>query len=299
MATSHKRETARRRPRAALIAGPLAVLATGAAVTVGVLGAAPDSSLLAQDAGSAAAGLSGAAPSGAAADEPTGQGTREDVISRSAGRAPLIRVSPVEKMLERATVAKAVRTADTRLWTTEVLNLWTRPDALAEKVGEIDAAKRVLVTGREHEDRVEIVVDGEARWVTTGYLSDEKPLGSTAGLSMEPCPDGSVESGITASAVRVYRAVCNAFPQITSYGGWDPHGEHTSGRAIDIMTSDVALGDAIAAFLLENAGELNLYDIIWRQQIWTQERSSEGWRGMEDRGSATANHYDHVHVAVY
>ncbi|MDQ1640746.1 MAG: hypothetical protein QOJ90_97, partial [Actinomycetota bacterium] len=28
-------------------------------------------------------------------------------------------------------------------------------------------------------------------------------------------------------------------------------------------------------------------------------RSSEGWRPMADRGSTTANHYDHVHVSVY
>jgi hypothetical protein len=29
------------------------------------------------------------------------------------------------------------------------------------------------------------------------------------------------------------------------------------------------------------------------------ERSSEGWRYMSDRGSTTANHYDHVHVSVF
>ena len=54
----------------------------------------------------------------------------------------------------------------------------------------------------------------------------------------------------------VYRAVCHAFPQITSYGGWDAHGEHASGKAIDIMTSDKALGDQIAAFLQSHASEL-------------------------------------------
>jgi hypothetical protein len=39
--------------------------------------------------------------------------------------------------------------------------------------------------------------------------------------------------------------------------------------------------------------------VIWSQQIWTVDRGSEGWRYMEDRGSTTANHYDHVHVTVY
>ena len=64
------------------------------------------------------------------------------------------------------------------------------------------------------------------------------------------------------------------------------------------MTSDVALGTAIAEFLRSHAS-LHLYDILWRQQIWTPVRASEGWRGMSSRGSTTANHYDHVHVSVY
>ena len=114
---------------------------------------------------------------------------------------------------------------------------------------------------------------------------------------MAPCPDPGVESGLTANAVYVYRSVCHAFPQITSYGGWDNHGEHSSGRALDIMTSDVALGNAIAEFLRAHASELHLYDILWRQQIWTPVRAAEGWRTFPSRGSATANHYDHVHVS--
>jgi hypothetical protein len=38
---------------------------------------------------------------------------------------------------------------------------------------------------------------------------------------------------------------------------------------------------------------------MYSQRIWSVERSSEGWRYVEDRGSATANHYDHVHVTTY
>jgi hypothetical protein len=40
-------------------------------------------------------------------------------------------------------------------------------------------------------------------------------------------------------------------------------------------------------------------EVIYRQHIWTVQRSSEGWRPMSDRGSPTANHMDHVHVSVY
>jgi hypothetical protein len=65
------------------------------------------------------------------------------------------------------------------------------------------------------------------------------------------------------------------------------------------MTSDVGLGTAIAEFLQSHAAELHIYDILWRQRIWTPVRAVEGWRLFPSRGSATANHYDHVHVSVY
>ena len=165
-----------------------------------------------------------------------------------------------------------------------------------------------------------------ARWVNGEYLAERKPAppepepepttssestssestsesagssATTSGLSGAACPDGStIESGITPSAVRLYRAVCAAFPELTTYGGYDPHGEHIDGRAIDFMASG-SLGQAVADYVLANAGALGVRDIIWAQRIWTPEQASAGWRWMEDRGDPTANHYDHVHVAVY
>jgi hypothetical protein len=201
--------------------------------------------------------------------------------------------------MSKSAIKSAVEHAKQHRWTTTDLNIWTQPGDKAKKLGELDAAKKVLVTGRAFWGRTEIVVDGQSRWVTSGYLSHDKPVGPAAGLSMAPCPDPSVENGLTDGAVYVYRSVCHAFPQITSYGGWDNHGEHSSGKALDIMTSDVELGTAIAEFLQAHASELHLFDILWRQHIWTPVRASEGWRLFADRGSATANHFDHVHVSVY
>lgn len=281
----HKRETtARRTPRAAVVAGPLAVLATASAVTLGVFAASPEArDLVAQE---------------TTADVATAT-ERPAVLSRAGSRTEPVELrKSVVAARERAATARAVQRAHTRLWTTTALNLWSGSGADATQVGEIEAGKRVLVTGRSADGRVEIVWQGKSRWVTAGYLSEDKPLTAAAGLSMAPCPDPSVENGLTSDAVYVYRSVCHAFPQITSYGGWDGHGEHASGRALDIMTSDVALGNAIAEFLQAHAAELNLYDILWRQRIWTPERAGEGWRSMPSRGSATADHYDHVHVAT-
>ena len=286
----HKRDTEARRtkPKALAVIGPLAVLATAGAVTLGVAVADPAASDLTQ--------LT-AAP---AQVSPTADRT-DEAITRSENRvkATASRDFAPAAFMSKAAISSAVKAAKQKQWTTDELNIWNQPGDKAKLLGELESGKKVLVTGREIWGRTEIVLKGESRWVTDGYLSDEKPAGVGAGLSMEPCPDGSVESGLTDAAVYVYRSVCNAFPEITSYGGWSNHGEHSSGRAIDIMVSDVGLGTAIAEFLRAHAPELHLYDVIWRQHIWTPVRSGEGWRSMPSRGSATANHYDHVHVSVY
>ena len=64
------------------------------------------------------------------------------------------------------------------------------------------------------------------------------------------------------------------------------------------MVSDSSTGQRLADYLYAHHAELDLFDIIWSQRIWTIERSGEGFRSMSDRGSATANHFDHVHIMV-
>jgi hypothetical protein len=292
----HKREPNARKlatrtgKRAIHFAAGAAVVATAPAVGLGVLAADPSAKALVGAHHATPLALSSAART-----------VREAPLSRSLDRAGLLR-SP--QAAPGDATAVAVAGAHTRRWTTTDLNLWSGATDAAREVGEIAAGHHVLVTGRTAGGRVEIVVQGAARWVTAGYLSDSKPtqdagIGAAAGLSMAPCPDPSVEYRLTTSAVYVYRSVCHAFPQITTYGGWDDHGEHVSGKALDIMTGDVALGNAIAAFLQAHASQLHIYDILWRQHIWTPVRASEGWRFFADRGSPTANHMDHVHVSVY
>ncbi len=171
------------------------------------------------------------------------------------------------------------------------------------------------MTGQTVGHWAEALVRGRARWVNATYLAEKKPVARAArssagapatgapasgGISSAPCADGSgTESGITSNAVVMFRAICAAFPPLTTYGGYDGHGEHADGRAVDFMVSDSGLGNAIAEWARANAGALHIRTIIWSQRIWTPERSSEGWRSMSDRGSATANHYDHVHISVY
>jgi hypothetical protein len=185
-------------------------------------------------------------------------------------------------------------------FTTAPLNVRTEPKADSEVVTVLDPRTKVKITDVKDGDYRQILHKGEARWVTAQYLSKTKPAPKPAGPSSAACASGSgVEAGLRSSTVKVHRAVCNAFPSITSYGGTrGGGGAHGSGRALDIMVSS-AIGDQVADYVRAHAGELGVSEVIWRQRIWTVQRAGEGWRPMSDRGSATANHYDHVHVTTY
>jgi hypothetical protein len=228
-------------------------------------------------------------------------------LSAAAAAAPVPsdRSIGVSRDSDREVVAALIDPKVTgRRWTTVDLDLRATPDEDARVLGEVKAITRVRVTGERSGGYAQVIQrhDGvrTIAWVTAAYLVAKKPTDPAhLPLSDQPCPDGSVEHGLTAGAVRLYRSVCHAFPQVTSYGGWDGHGEHSSGKALDIMTSDVQLGNAIAAFLQAHASELDIFDVIYRQRIWTTQRAGDGWRSMPNRGSATANHFDHVHVSVY
>ena len=56
------------------------------------------------------------------------------------------------------------------------------------------------------------------------------------------------------------------------------------------------LTERIARYAAANAGRFKIDHIIFEQKIWTPYRPY--WRPMEDRGSITQNHYDHVHISI-
>lgn len=276
-----------RKRRIALVAAPVA---TALAVGVGVLTSGAGTPT-APTAG--AATISGATasshPSTAAAAAPrVPTSARTLGTSRSTDRVPL--------------VDHRVPKAKGKLWTTAKLDLRTEPRKQARTAGLVSSVKQVAVTGRRLGDYAEVIVGRTTtRWVTASYLAAKKPQPQPAdiGLSDQPCPDGSsIESALQPQSVKVYRAVCAAFPELTTYGGQDGHGEHVNGEAIDFMVPSSSVGERVKDFVYAHRAELGLFDIIWSQHIWTIERSGEGFRSMSDRGSATANHYDHVHIKI-
>ncbi|WP_172798202.1 hypothetical protein [Mycobacterium sp. GA-1285] len=111
------------------------------------------------------------------------------------------------------------------------------------------------------------------------------------------------ENGLQVDTILAARAVSAEFPEILDIGGVrsDPLKWHPHGLAIDVMipnarsAAGVELGDKVLAYILANAQRFRLEHAIWRQTIYRPDGSK---RAMSDRGSDTANHYDHVHVAT-
>lgn len=156
-------------------------------------------------------------------------------------------------------------------------------------------------TGGKEGDRSQVIYQGIARWAYTAYLSSTEPA---------PAPTKVTVTGydrLTTSSKRVVAAVTANFTKIKLIGGWRSSSayssDHPNGRAVDIMIPDwkgsgVEYGTSIATYFHNNAKQYNVKYIIWRQKIWNADYPARGWRAMENRGSATQNHYDHVHVSV-
>ena len=304
----HKRETPARTTKTVLVAAPVAVVATLSAVISGVLAsdqATPDSNLLASTPTASLASRT---------SDPRNPLDRRDLTvsrsqlrsaARASARARLNSAERAQQEAERAeqrATLRAVRGADVELWTTADLNLWNGPAADAARVGLIDARDKVLVTGRREADRAEVVVHGESRWVTAAYLADTKPAEpdppQTGPALGGQCANGASITAGRAALYDIFNTVCANWPQIVSYGTWRDDGEHGEGRAMDIMVSGDTGWD-VADFLRANYAALGIEYLIYARNIWSVDRAGEGWRGMADRGSITANHLDHVHVTVY
>jgi hypothetical protein len=143
----HKRETNARRPKAIQVAGPIAIMATVSAVSLGVLTATPRADEFLAASNSGASALSSTVTS----DD------RSDIVSRSESRLLARKEAKREakrevrreaKQEKKATL-KAIKRADTKMWTTAELKLWSGPVKVADKVGVLDGIELVLLSGRK------------------------------------------------------------------------------------------------------------------------------------------------------
>ncbi|MEU0878038.1 hypothetical protein ABZ345_05520 [Lentzea sp. NPDC005914] len=107
-----------------------------------------------------------------------------------------------------------------------------------------------------------------------------------------PCP--TTLDGVKPHAAQVGHHVAGKFgvTDIGGAAGRGGSGDHPAGLALDFMV-DPATGNALADYVLANRRAFGVTYVIWRQRY----NDGSGWSAMEDRGSPTANHMDHVHVS--
>jgi hypothetical protein len=137
-----------------------------------------------------------------------------------------------------------------------------------------------------------VVVEGDIPRCEEG---DSPPPPPTTGGSVDiegPDVQPHVQAFIDAACADV--GACRA----STYVGHQPQAD----LALDIPsgegygklpTDDNVFGDKVADYALANQAKFKIDYVIYRQRI----NFGQGWEPMEDRGSITQNHYDHVHVS--
>jgi hypothetical protein len=118
---------------------------------------------------------------------------------------------------------------------------------------------------------------------------DQGPRSLPAGVASE--------HGLQVKTILVERNVSAAFPQIHTMIGVRPDSKpwHPNGLALDIMipnpgsSEGIALGDAILAYAMHNAGVFGVQDVIWRGTYYTPGGGASGYG---------YGHFDHVHITT-
>jgi hypothetical protein len=165
-----------------------------------------------------------------------------------------------------------------------------------------NAPGRAVTSGSGNGDDVPALLGrGEYVWDTDtvdkyGWLISALHNGSLKGFDQGGPTDGLDTKGAQVDTIAVAEAAKKLFgiTDIGMYRSADGYNEHASGEAADVMVgNNKDTGDAVAQYFLQNAAQFGVQYVLWQQTQWNPDGSKSK---MEDRGSPTANHMDHVHV---
>jgi hypothetical protein len=117
---------------------------------------------------------------------------------------------------------------------------------------------------------------------------------TTATTRASSCP--TTLDGVRPHVAQVGNHIAAKFDvdDISGVAGRGGASDHPLGLALDFMV-DTTTGNALADYVLANRRAFGVSYVIWRQRY----NDGSGWSAMDDRGSATANHMDHVHVSFH
>lgn len=110
---------------------------------------------------------------------------------------------------------------------------------------------------------------------------------------------GKVQPATRAISEEIFNAAKAAGHEIWYMWGMGSSSEHATGRALDLMVRNEAAGDWIRNYIWKHRKRLRLQHVIWEQHITSTVTQPGVRRKMEDRGSVTENHYDHIHVLFF
>ena len=167
--------------------------------------------------------------------------------------------------------------------------------------------QRLTVSGKRADQAAQVKVAGLRQMVAT--LAGQQQRIKRLLAQFQP-QSPTIGDNITPRMREVRDEIDRRFGPFPAIGCYRPgsDGEHPLGRACDFMlssggvtptASSIQKGYDIAAWAQANASRLGIMYIIYRQRIWDVRMASSGWVPMENRGSITANHYDHVHISVF
>ena len=134
--------------------------------------------------------------------------------------------------------------------------------------------------------------------------SEEEVLEAAQSVDYYALGASNPENAGLQAHVAAFKEEVAAIFGVTSFSLYRPGDsqDHGQGLAVDFMVpvgSD--LGDSIAQYAIDRMGTANISYVIWKQSFYSPGNSIYGpaytWNLMEDRGSVTENHYDHVHVS--
>jgi hypothetical protein len=242
------------------------------------------------------------------------EGSRSSVVHiaagqyKSSGLNPALEMffssSPEQLFQDTATVDQLGRTQAGRI--SELLELQEeREETAAEAAEELTAAEELVETLEEEREEVEAAIERyEEEQVP------EAPEGDDAPVTSGNIPDSVRGWGFDGATPRMAairdEVILNVGVPYEVGCARNSADDHGTGQACDFMVAVIgthpsagnrSTGNAIAQYAIDNASRLGVKYVIWEQRIW--QPSSGQWVAMNDRGSVTENHYDHVHISSY
>jgi hypothetical protein len=218
---------------------------------------------------------------------------QELTLATQQGAAALV-PSPVAAVVPAPVVAPAPPTAavlDTGVLSDAVARAQDEARRLADDARVKEAQARAERTEAEAEDDDEDDRRAAEQARRVGRLAEpDRAPAATFECQLDTGQLGAVKPFVRSAAQ--FLGCAFGEPTVLGVAGRSTASDHPRGRALDFMV-DRATGDRLAACAIRHREELGISYVIWRQRIDT----GSGFRLMSDRGGATANHFDHVHIS--